>query len=128
MTAGVRTHVAALVLTAVAVLAPGYLAGAVGVMGVTGDQADLLYLLPAGVALGGAVACRLRDAGMVRTTLAAAGAVGLVAVLGLLLGRHEAPVTSVGELLGLNAGFMVLFLGAAWLFGRSQDSRDSSDE
>jgi hypothetical protein len=40
----------------------------------------------------------------------------VVAVIALLAGKHEAPISSAGEILGINGMFVVLFAGSAWLF------------
>lgn len=91
--------------------------GALGVIGEEGNPADLMYLGVLGIVVGGAAGSRLEDEGMARAMLAAVGAVGLVAVIALLMGEQESPVTSVVEILGLNGMFMVLF-GASGLLLR----------
>jgi hypothetical protein len=53
---------------------------------------------------------------MARTLLAMALAQTLVAVIALIAGKHQAPLSSVSEILGLNGMFVALFLGSAWLF------------
>ena len=95
-----------------------WLIGAVGVIGESGDRADMMYLGVFAVGIVGAAAARLRARGMARVLFAMAAATALVAVIALLEGRHRAPVTSVFELLGLNAMFVALFTGAAVLFRR----------
>jgi hypothetical protein len=48
------------------------------------------------------------------------GAVGLIgAVIAIIAGKHEDPVTSLPELVGLNAFFIALFVGSARLFGQA---------
>ena len=93
-----------------------WLIGAVGVIGVDGDSADRLYAGVLLVGLAGAVIGRFRARGMARALVAMAAATALVAVVALMAGKHEDPVTSVFELLGLNAMFITLFLAAAWRF------------
>jgi len=93
--------------------------GAVGIIGVEGDRADLMYFGVLAVGLIGAVIARFRPHGMARALLATALAQALVAVIALIAGKHESPVTSVFELLGVNAFFIALFLGSAWLFRRA---------
>src|SRR3712207_7326866 len=44
------------------------------------------------------------------------------------VGKHEVPVSSVAEIVGLNGFFVALFLGSAWLFqraGRRQDRKST---
>ena len=53
---------------------------------------------------------------MARALFATALAQALVAVIALIAGKHQAAVSSVSELLGLNGFFVALFLGSAWLF------------
>ena len=53
---------------------------------------------------------------MARALIATALAQALVAVIALIAGMHQAPYTSVGEILGLNGFFIALFLGSALLF------------
>jgi hypothetical protein len=96
-----------------------WLIGAVGVIGESGDRADMMYLGVFAIGIAGAAAARLRARGMARVLLAMAAATAVIAVIALLEGRHRAPVTSVFELLGLNAMFIALFVGAAVLFRRA---------
>lgn len=93
-----------------------WLSLAVGILAEEGHPADHLYVGVLGVAVGGAVVARLRPRPMVRAMVATACAQALVAVIALLNGLHRSPVTSVAEILGVNAIFVALFLGAAWLF------------
>jgi len=89
---------------------------AVGVIGDTGDPADLMYLGVLAVGFIGAVIARFQPHGMARALLATALAQALVAVVALIAGKHQAPISSVFEILGLNALFVALFIGSAWLF------------
>ncbi|HYP48921.1 MAG TPA: hypothetical protein VEQ61_09825 [Thermoleophilaceae bacterium] len=93
-----------------------WLMGAVGVIGEEGDRADLMYFGVLAVGIAGAVIARLRPRAMARALVATALAQALVAGVALVAGKHEAPISSVGEILGLNALFVGLFLGSAWLF------------
>lgn len=90
--------------------------GALGVIGAEGDPADLMYLGVLGIAVGGAVGSGLAPSGMARAMGATVLAQGLVVVIALLAGEHRSPVTSVAEIVGVNAMFMVLFGAAALLF------------
>jgi len=56
---------------------------------------------------------------MARALFATALAVAVVTVIALLMGKHESPITSVAELVGLNGMFAALFLGSTWLFRRA---------
>jgi hypothetical protein len=75
-----------------------------------------------GVGIVGAIAARFRPHGMSRALLATALACGVVAVIALIAGKHQSPISSVWEILGLNAMFATLFLGSAWLFRRAARS------
>jgi hypothetical protein len=74
------------------------------------------------VGIVGAVVARFRPQGMARALLATALAQALVAVIALIAGKQQDPVTSVAELLGLNGIFVALFAGSAWLFRRARTS------
>ena len=107
-----------------------WLMGAVGIIGEEGDRADLMYLGVLAVGIIGAVIARFRPHGMARALLATALAQALVAVIALIAGKHQAPISSVFEVVGLNGFFVALFIGSAWLFRQasrwpSSDSRFS---
>jgi VIT1/CCC1 family predicted Fe2+/Mn2+ transporter len=93
-----------------------FLMGAVGIIGEDGDPADLMYFGVLAVGIVGAVIARLQPEGMARAMLATALAQALVAVIALIAGKHQAPISSVWEILGLNGFFVALFVGSAWLF------------
>ena len=93
-----------------------WLMGAVGVIGEEGDRADLMYFGVLAVGIIGAVIARFRPIGMARALLATALAQALVAVIALIAGKHQAPISSVFEIVGLNGSFVALFIGSAWLF------------
>jgi hypothetical protein len=96
-----------------------WLMGAVGIIGVEGDRADLMYFGVLAVGVTGAIIARFRPHGMARALLATALAQALVVVIALIAGKHQDPVTSVPELVGLNGFFVALFVGSAWLFRRA---------
>jgi len=100
-----------------------WMIGAVGVLGVDGDRSDLMYVGVLAVELIGAFIARFQPFGMARALFATALAQALVAVIALIAGLHEAPFSSVGEILGLNGFFVVLFLGSAWLFRKAAQER-----
>ena len=89
---------------------------AVGVIGDTGDPADLMYLGVLAVGIIVAISARFQPEGMARALLAMALLQALVAVIALIAGKHQAPISSVFEIVGLNGFFVALFIGSAWLF------------
>jgi hypothetical protein len=89
---------------------------AVGVIGDSGDAADLMYVGVLAVGFVGAVVARFQPHGMACALLAMALAQALVAVIALIAGKHQAPISSVSEILGVNALFVALFIASAWLF------------
>jgi hypothetical protein len=108
-----------------------WLMGAVGVIGVEGDRADLMYFGVLAVGIIGAIVARFRPLGMARALFAMALAQALVAVIALLAGKHQSPISSVAEILGLNAIFVALFVASAWLFrqaAREQTPADAAPE
>jgi hypothetical protein len=92
------------------------LIGAVGVIGVEGDPFDMMYFGVLTVGIIGAIISRLQPHGMARALFATALAQLLVAVIALIAGKHQSPVSSVTEVLILNGFFVALFLGSARLF------------
>jgi hypothetical protein len=103
-----------------------WLVGAVGVIGAEGDRADLMYGGVLAVGIIGAVIARLRSRGMARALLAMALAQALVATIALVAGKHQAPVSSFLEILGLNGFFVALFVGSAWLFRHAAHERSAA--
>lgn len=100
--------------------------GAVGIIGIEGDPADLMYFGVLAVGIGGAIVARFQPDGMARAMSVMAAAMVPVAVIALLLGRHEAAYSSVLEILGLNGMFATLFAGSALLFRSASAQRRSS--
>ena len=96
-----------------------FLAGAVGIIGVEGDPADLMYAGVLAVGFLGALIARFRPLGMSRALFACVVATAVVAVVALAMGKHTAAYSSVFEILGLNAMFMVMFLASGLLFRRA---------
>lgn len=90
--------------------------GALGIVGVEGDPADLMYLASLAFAAGGALVARFRAEGMTRAMLVTAGATVSAGLIALALGKHEAEYSSVLEILGLTAMFASMFAASAWLF------------
>ncbi len=100
-----------------------WMIGAVGVLGRDGDRADLMYIAVFAVGIIGAIIARFQPHGIARTLFATALAQALVAVIALIAGMHQAPYSSVGEILSFNGFFVALFLGSAWLFRNAARER-----
>ena len=95
---------------------------AVGVIGEPEEPINAAYLLVLAIGIGGAIGARLRPLGMARTLYAMALAQTAVAAAALLAGKHAAPISSVGEILGVNAMFAAMFVGSALLYRASADA------
>lgn len=93
---------------------------AVGLIGNEDNPANLLYGGVLAVGIIGAVIARLRPQGMARALFATAVAQALVPVIALVIWKPEVPfVEAFPNILGvlaLNAFFVVLFVGSAFLF------------
>ncbi len=94
--------------------------GAVGIVGIEGDRADLLYLVGLAIGVVGVAVARLRPRGTARAMVATAAAMLVAGLIALLLGKHEAAYSSVPEIMGLSAMFAALFATSAWLFWRCE--------
>lgn len=90
---------------------------AVGIIGSEDNPLNLLYAGVLAIALAGAIGAGFQPRGMARAMIAAAGALGLIAVLAVIAGRNDPP-GAMGLVL-LNGFFVALFLGAAWLFRKA---------
>jgi len=88
---------------------------AVGVIGTESNPANAMYLGVLAVGLIGSTLARLRPSGMAVTLLAMALAHAIIAAIAIAMGLGEAASGPV-EIIGVNALFMVLFIGAALLF------------
>jgi len=100
---------------------------ALGVVGIEGDPADLMFFGVLAVGIGGAIVARFQPDGMARAMLVTAAATILVGVIALMLGKHEAEYSSVLEILGLTGMFATLFAGSAWLFRSAAEQLDRPD-
>ncbi len=89
---------------------------AVGIIGVEGDPADLMYGGVLALGIIGAIVGRFEAPAMARTLFATAFAQALVAGIALVAGKHEAPMSSVAEIVLVNAFFVALFLVSGLLF------------
>ncbi|WP_156032295.1 hypothetical protein [Parvularcula oceani] len=93
--------------------------GAVGFIGSSATDANLMYAGVIAVAVGGACIARFRPLGMGRTMLAAAAAQVLVALIALAGGLGAgSPNWPLDVILG-TALFTAFWLAAAWLFRRA---------
>src|SRR5687768_12571103 len=106
----------AVALAAVLILA--WMIGALGIIGDSGDRADMMYFGVLAVGIVGAALARFQPHGMARALLATAGAQAAVAAIALIAGMVPA-YNSAFEILGLNAFFVALFVWSAWLFRRA---------
>jgi hypothetical protein len=96
---------------------------AVGVIGEPGEPANAMYVGVLMVGAAGAIIARFRPSGMALALLATALAQALVAVIALLAGKGQSPVSSVPEIVVLNGLFVTLFMGSAWLFRHAARQR-----
>ncbi len=93
---------------------------AVGLIGTEDNPANLMYVGVLAVGIIGAIIARFRPHGMARALFATALAQALVPVIALIIGKPQ--VTSVEVflgVLGVNAFFVMLFVGSALLFRRA---------
>ena len=125
--AGNIAHRAAVGVALAAAFFLVFLVGAVGVIGEDGDRADLMYGGVLAVGIIGAVIARFRPHGMARALLATALAQALVAVIALIAGKHEVPLSSVSEIILLNGLFVALFIGSASLFQHAARKQPPTD-
>jgi hypothetical protein len=88
-----------------------------GIIGADGARINVIYGAVLLVGAAGAALARLRPGGMARTLVAMAVTQAVIAVTAVLAGWGM-PWSPPAEVLGLNAGFVALFLGSAWLFRR----------
>ncbi len=92
--------------------------GAVGIIGSEDNDANLMYGGVLAVGIIGAIIARFRPRGMARALFAAAFTQALIAVIALIAGLG-APVNGPREIVGVNAFFVVLFVGSALLFQKA---------
>lgn len=90
----------------------------VGIIGADGDPANLMYFAVVAVAIIGSAITRLQPSGMARVLLVMVYVQVLIAAIAIFakLGMPWSPPL---EILLLNGFFVVLFVGAAWLFRRT---------
>jgi hypothetical protein len=92
--------------------------GAVGLIGSEDNPANLMYAGVLAVGGIGAMKARLEPMGMAWAMLATAVAQFMVPVIAVMIWRPDFSPGVVGVFL-LNGFFVMLFGGAAWLFGRA---------
>ena len=95
-----------------------WMALAVGIIGVEGDPADLMYVGVLAVGIIGAIIARFQPHGMARALFAMALAQALVPVIALIIWKPQVTLGVLG-VFGLNAFFVMLFVGSALLFRRA---------
>ena len=91
----------------------------VGINGPDGEPFGRIYIGVLTVGLIGAVIARFQPIGMARTLFAMALAQTLVMVIALIVGEHQTGVSSLAEIIGLNAILVGLFLASALLFRKA---------
>ncbi|MEM6335049.1 MAG: hypothetical protein AAF752_00680 [Bacteroidota bacterium] len=110
------------ILTAVLLV---WVAGAVGIVGASGDQADLMYAGVLALGVVGAAVVRVRARGMAVVLSAIASVQMLTGIVALMAGWVPS-YNSAFEVLGINGFFAVLWAGSAWLFWRVATLRKSA--
>lgn len=97
---------------------------ALGVIGSEDNAANLMYAGVLAVGIIGALLARGRPQAMARALLATALAQALVAVIALQAGPAP-PAGGAREVVLINAFFIALFVGSAWLFRKA--AREAAD-
>ncbi|MSU25122.1 MAG: hypothetical protein EXS32_15045 [Opitutus sp.] len=110
--AGQIAHRVAVGMTVAAALLLVWINLAVGLIGTEKNPANLMYAGVLAVGLIGAMIARFHPRGMARALCATALAQALVAVIALIIWKPEVTL----GVLGVNACFVLLFAGSAWLF------------
>jgi hypothetical protein len=100
--------------------------GAVGIIGDEDNPLNLLYIGVIVIAFGGMAIARFRAKGASRAMNAAAIANAAVGVVAVVAGRNDPP--GIVGLVVLNGFFVLLFLGAARLFGVAAVNGKSPNE
>jgi peptidoglycan/LPS O-acetylase OafA/YrhL len=115
----------AVVVTVGTTLVLIWLSLGVGIIGADGDPANAMYFSVPVIALIGGIIGRFKPRGMARTLLAMAGAQGVIALIALIAGLGL-PWSGPAEIILLNGFFVVVFVGAAWLFKRSDHASNEA--
>ena len=90
--------------------------GAVGLIGSENEAFNLVYFGVLAIGLLGAAISRLKPLGMSNTLYAMASSFVVIIAIALISGLQNLPGSSVTEILGVNAFFMVLFALSAILY------------
>jgi len=122
--AGTRAYRVAVGMALAAALLLVWMNLAVGIIGSEDNPVNLMYFGVLAIGILGATIARLRPQGMARALFVTALAQALVPVITLIIEKPQ--VTSVeasmgvSGVLGLNAFFVMMFIGSALLFRRSR--------
>ncbi len=92
--------------------------GAVGIIGSENNDANLMYGGVLAVGIIGAIIARFQARGMARALFATAFIQALIAVIALVAGLGS-PENGPREIVGVNAFFVLLFVGSALLFQKA---------
>ena len=90
----------------------------VGIIGADGDPANRMYFAVIAIGIIGALIARFQPGGMALVLFAMALAQATIGVMAIVTGLGR-PYSGPLELLLLNAFFVALFVGSAWLFRRA---------
>jgi hypothetical protein len=99
--------------------------GAVGIIGSEDNPANLMYVGVVGAGIIGALLARFQPGGMARALFVTALAQALVPVIALIIWRNDFS-PGVVQVFGLNAFFVLLFVGSALLFRRAARKHDGT--
>lgn len=110
------TYRSAMGVAVVTALLLVWVIGAVGLIGAEGDPFDAAYLGVLAVGLLGATLSGLGSSRMSLVLYAMGLAQAAIAVIALIAGKQHAEASSVGEIVGSNAFFIVLWVWSALLF------------
>lgn len=95
--------------------------GAVGIIGSENNDANLMYFGVLAIGIIGAIIARLRPLGMACALFVTALAQALVPVIALIIWQPASwGAAGVFGVFVLNAFFVILFVGSAWLFRSSR--------
>lgn len=92
---------------------------AVGIIGTERNDANMLFALPIATVVGGAIAVRMRAAGLARVLLLAAGETAAIGVAGAAFRLGAEDPTFPADTLGASGLFVAIWLVAAALFARA---------